>query len=162
MCSLELKAFNWLKELGWGQEQLQDLRLLAYAFLRQGLYDYAITLLEAVTILQPSHSFDYQALGALYLQTGKAKEALPWLDKAIFIDPNHLPTHLNRAKALLAIGSKQRGLRLARSLLKVADPTVVRAAEALLMAHGVSLPTPTATPALKADNTASHPLRSSA
>lgn len=125
---------EWLSVLGWGQEEIEDLRFVGYSYLRQGKYDIAITFFEALVILAPSCAYDLQTLGALYLQTGKSTLALSYLEKAIAIEPNHLPTLLNRAKALLDLGYRKQAIEQAKNLEGCSEQEIAHQAQALLMA----------------------------
>ena len=102
--------FDWMEVLGWGKEDLDDLRFVGYSYIRQGLYDIALQFFEALVVLNPSHAYDLQTLGALYLQKGNNLLALSWIERALKLDPHNLPTLLNRAKVLFALGYKKQAL----------------------------------------------------
>lgn len=126
---------NWLEILGWGQEEISDLRNAAYSYIRQGIYDVAITLFDALSVLAPPIPYDLQTMGALYLQTGNGLKSLDYLDRALKIDPTHLPTQLNRAKALFMLGYKRQGLIQAMELEKCPDPEIAAQASALILSY---------------------------
>ncbi|MGM0439919.1 MAG: tetratricopeptide repeat protein [Chlamydiota bacterium] len=126
---------NWTDLLGWGEEQLDDLRVTGYFYIRQGKYDIALSFFKALIVLDPENLYDKQALGALYLQLGKLSKALTLFNKAIKIDPNHLPTLLNKAKALLELGRRVEGIKLAKKLAKKNDEDIASSARALIMAY---------------------------
>lgn len=121
--------------LGWGDEQIEDLRFVAYSYLKQGLYDEALTFFEALTILSPDNAYDLQTLGAIYLHQGKALLSLNFLDRALKIDPTHYPSLLNRAKALFLLGYKKQGIAQAHALESCRDAKINSAARALLMSY---------------------------
>src|SRR5260221_12674088 len=98
-----MSDINWLEVLDWGQDELEDLRFVGYSYLKQGKYDIALTFFEALTVLNPRNVYDLQTLGALYLQIGNNLMALNFIERSLKIDPNHLPTKLNRAKALFSL-----------------------------------------------------------
>src|SRR3990167_4022243 len=98
---------NWLEVLGWGDEEINDLRYVAYTYIRQGVYDIALIFFDALNVLTPPIPYDLQTMGALHLQLGNTLKALDFLDRALKMDPNHLMTKLNRAKALLMLGYKK-------------------------------------------------------
>lgn len=127
---------EWLSILGWNHEDIEDLRFVGYAYLKQGKYDIAITFFEALLVLSPNSAYDLQTLGALYLQTNNNLMALNYLEKALKVDPKHLPTLLNRTKALFALGYKKQGLMQAKMLEKCGQENIALQAQALLMAHG--------------------------
>jgi tetratricopeptide (TPR) repeat protein len=126
---------NWLEILGWSQEELEDLRFVGYSYIKQGRYEIASTFFEALAVLAPQNAYDLQTLGALYLQTGNNILALNYLERALRLDPSHLPTLLNRTKALFALGYRKQALTQARQLEKAGDPDIAGQASALLLAH---------------------------
>lgn len=130
-----MSEIDWLSILGWNKEELEDLRFVGYSYIKQGQYDTAITFFEALTILSPESVYDLQTLGALYLQKGNNLMALNYIEKAIKLDPTHLPTLLNRTKALFALGYKRQGLSQARALETSAEAQIAGQAQALIMAY---------------------------
>jgi tetratricopeptide (TPR) repeat protein len=126
---------DFLEILGWGEEQINDLRYVGYQYLKQGKYDIAIKFFEALTVLDPENLYDLQTLGALYLEIGKNVEALNYLDRSLKIKPNHFPSLLNRTKALFGLGYKKQGLALAQTLKTCPDKNISSQAEALILAY---------------------------
>ncbi|MBS3904720.1 MAG: type III secretion chaperone [Simkania sp.] len=127
---------EWLEILGWGKEELDDLRFVGYSYLKQGHYDTAITFFETLIILAPESAYDLQTLGALYLQKGNNIAALNFIEKSLRIDPNHILTLLNRTKALFSLGYKRQAFLQAQELVKHADPRIAGQAAALMLAYG--------------------------
>src|SRR5436190_1176214 len=101
---------NWLDVLGWGNEEIEDLRFVGYSYIKQGRYDIATTFFEALVVLSSKNPYDLQTLGALYLQKGNNLMALNYIEQALKIEPDHPPTLLNRTKALFALGYKRQAL----------------------------------------------------
>lgn len=130
-----MSRIDWRKELGWSDENLEDLRFAGYAYLRQGKYDIARSFFEALTVLDPDSSYDAQTLGALHLQMGNAAKALKWLDRALKLEADHGPTLLNLCKALFMLGKKEEGLKLANILKNEPNLAISNAAKALILAH---------------------------
>lgn len=128
-------AVDWKDVLDWTEEQVDDLRLTGYGYLRQGLYERAIIFFEALISLDPTSLYDQQTLGALYLQIGNARRAIDTLDQALTLDPKDLSTRLNKAKAHLTLGERDIGLALARALTAVKERRIRNLAEALLLAY---------------------------
>lgn len=126
---------DWLSVLGWGKDELEDLRFVGYSYVKQGKYDIAMTFFEALCILDPESVYDIQTLGALYLQKGNNLMALNYVEKALKLDPTHYPTLLNRTKALFALGYKKQALAQARTLEKCPNEQIVGQAQALIMAY---------------------------
>lgn len=130
-----MSKINWQKTLGWNEEQLDDLRVMAYAYIRQGKYDIALPIFEALCVINPESSYDAQTLGALYLELGNPNKALKWFDKALKIDADHAPTLLNLAKTFFMLGKKNDGLKLAQILTEEKNPVIASTAKALLLAY---------------------------
>lgn len=130
-----LSQINWTDVLGWGKEELDDLRYVAYSYIKQGVYDVALTFFNALAILTPQTAYDLQTIGALHLQLGNGLKALDHLDRALKLDPTHLPTQLNRAKALLALGYKQQAITQALLIEKQGDKSIAEQASAIILAN---------------------------
>ncbi|HEX2583271.1 MAG TPA: type III secretion chaperone [Chlamydiales bacterium] len=126
---------NWIDVLGWGKEEIDDLRFVAYSYIKEGIYDVAITFFDALEVLVPPTSYDLQTIGALHLQIGNGLKALDYLDRALKLDPTHLPTQINRAKALFMLGYKRQGVVAAMELEKNENKEVKEQAAALLLAY---------------------------
>lgn len=135
MKCLESEGAPWLALFGWSDRHVRELRSLGYSYLQQGRFDRAEGFFEALVEICPEEAYDSQALGALYLQNGKLEKAIERLEHAIMLDPHHLPTLLNKAKVLLALGRKEEGLELARSLEGAADDSIAGPAGALILGH---------------------------
>lgn len=131
-----MSHINWMEKLGWDLEHLEDLRVTAYAYIRQGKYDIALPIFEALCLLNESDPYDAQTLGALYLQMNNPAKALKTFDRALKMEGDHGPTLLNVAKALFMLGKKDEGLKLAKILEKEKDPFISNTAKALLLAYG--------------------------
>lgn len=125
---------NWLEKLGWTEDQIEDLRLTGYAYIRQGKYDISLPIFEALCVLTQD-AYDVQTLGALYLQLGHANKALKYFDQALKLEQEHSPTLLNLSKTFFMLGKKQEGLKLAEILKNDVDPGISNTAKALLLAY---------------------------
>lgn len=126
---------EWKAILGWGDQELEDLRISGYSFLRQGHYQKAILFFEALVILDPLSIYDHQTLGGLYLQVGDNVKALLVLDQALRMQGDHLPTLLNKTKALFCLGRIEEATAIAHYLASCADAIIADDAEALLMSY---------------------------
>lgn len=126
---------NWLEILGWGHEELSDLRSVAYSYIKQGVYEIALTFFDALSVLAPPTLYDLQTIGAIHLQMGNGLKALDFLDRALKMEPSHLLTQLNRAKALFMLGYKRQGLTQSLELEKCADRDIASQASALVLAY---------------------------
>jgi len=69
-----MSKIDWIKELGWTEDHLTDLTNAAYAYVRQGKYEIALPVFEALCILDPSDAYYPQTLGALYLELKNLKK----------------------------------------------------------------------------------------
>jgi tetratricopeptide (TPR) repeat protein len=130
-----VRSVDWKAKLSWGEDELYDLRMLAYGYLREGHYQKAVTIFEALLVVQNDCVYDQQTLGALYLQMGDAVQAIGQLRRALELKENHLPTLLNLSKALLVQGEIEEGLTLARRLMRGRNRRIADTAEALTMAY---------------------------
>ncbi len=126
---------EWLEILGWSQEEINDLRYVAYSYIKQGIFDVALTFFEALSVLTPPIAYDLQTMGALHLQLGNGLKALDYLDRALRMEPSHSMTQLNRAKALFMLGYKRQGLAQALELEKSEDKEIASQASALVLAY---------------------------
>ena len=126
---------NWRERIKWTPESMDEIRIAAYAYIKQGKYDIALDLFEALTILDPESSYDAQTLGALYVQLGNPAKAIKCFDKALKLEADHAPTLLNLAKALFMLGKKEEGLKLANILKNESNPQIANVARALIMAY---------------------------
>lgn len=130
-----MSQIPWQEILGWGQRELTDLRSVAYAYIQQGGYDTALTIFEALNVLNPVNAYDLQTMGAIYLQLGNGLKALEFLDRALKVDGSHLPTLLNRAKALFLLGYRKQGLMQLSVLEACLDAQIASQATALKLAY---------------------------
>ncbi len=128
-------TMNWMEKLGWTEEHIEDLRHTGYSYIRQGKYEIALTFFEALTILDPHQPYDMQTLGALYLEMNQPAKALQYFDRALKLEKDHGPTLLNVAKALLIMGRKTEGLKIAHVLKENPDGKVSNIAKALILAY---------------------------
>jgi tetratricopeptide (TPR) repeat protein len=131
-----MSKIDWRKTLSWGDEQVEDIRVAGFSYIRQGKYDIALPFFEALIILDPESSYDAQTLGALYLQVGKWDKAFRYLERALILEADHAPTLLNLCKAMLMLGRKQEALKLAKLLSREKDPRIANVAKALMLAYG--------------------------
>jgi predicted Zn-dependent protease len=130
-----MSRIDWKKEMGWTDDQLDDLRFTAYAYIRQGKYDIALPIFEALSVMNPENAYDAQTLGALYLQLNNPVKALKSFDKALKLEADHAPTLLNVTKALFMVGKTDEGLKLANILKNEPDAAISNVAKALILAY---------------------------
>lgn len=130
-----MSQLNWAELLGWEKEQFEDLCLIGYSYLKQGHYAIAQKFFDALLILEPENTYHKQTLGALHLQTGEYAKALSYLESALRETPDHIPTLLNRTKALFALGYKRQALVSAQRLATHPDPKTANQVRALLLSH---------------------------
>lgn len=126
---------NWLEFLGWNDLHIAELRSVAFCYVKQGKYDIALKFFEALNILSNNHVYDLQMLGAIHLQLGHNLDALNFLDQSLKKEPHHLPTLLNRAKALFSLGYKKQAIAQSKSLLLSGDKDIAQKADALLLSY---------------------------
>lgn len=121
-------------QLDLTESQCSDLRTLAYTYIQQGVLEVPLSIFHTLLLTKGPNAYDLQTLGALYLQKGEDLKALEFLDQALKIDPSHLKTKLNRAKALFALGYKKQGLALSTTLATSTNRSIANQAAALLLA----------------------------
>ncbi|MEI8301225.1 MAG: CDC27 family protein [Chlamydiota bacterium] len=130
-----MSQVNWLEVLGWNHMQIEDLRFVGFAYIKQGQYPIALKFFEALVVLNPESIYDLQTLGALYLQTGNNTSALDFLERAIRLDKEHAPTLLNRAKALFLLGYKKQAFDQIQFLENYPSQEIADQAKALGLAY---------------------------
>ncbi|MBB64928.1 MAG: type III secretion chaperone [Waddliaceae bacterium] len=126
---------NWSDILGWGEDQVEDLRFTGYAYLRQGKYEIALNFFQALVVLDPLSAYDRQTLGGIYLEMNEIEKAIRELESSLKLEPDHGPTLLNLCKCLLQKGKVKEGLKYARKLRKNEDRYIANMAKALLLAY---------------------------
>jgi tetratricopeptide (TPR) repeat protein len=132
---------NWLKRLGWDHNQLEDIRFVGYHYIRQGKYEIAQTFFEALIAiiadkpLDEQLPYDYETLGAIYLQLGDNIRSLRYLERSLQMDSNSLDAQLNKIKALIGLKRVHSAMKLAKCLVGCKDPIISDRAEALILAH---------------------------
>jgi tetratricopeptide (TPR) repeat protein len=124
-----------MKTLGWTEDHMDAVRHTAFSYIRQGKYDIAIPFFEALVVLDPNSVYDFQMLGALYVQTDQPEKAIKYLDKALQYDADHGPTLLNLTKAFFMARRIDDGIRLAKLLQNDKDSYISGNASALLMCY---------------------------
>jgi tetratricopeptide (TPR) repeat protein len=125
---------NWKEVLGWNDDVLEDIRFVGYAYIKQGLYDVALTIFEGLLTISKENAYDLQTLGALHLQKDNSLLALQYLDRALKIDPENPQALLNRTKALFTLGYRKQAITEAKRLLASSDSKISKTASALLLA----------------------------
>lgn len=130
-----LEAVDWLQFLGWNQKTLSDLRSVGYLYVQQGVYSTALKIFNALVVLGSKNLYDLQTIGALHLEMNHPVEALEMLDRALKLDPEHLETKLNQAKALFIMGYKKQAFNAFMELEKCKDPKIQDQASALLLTN---------------------------
>jgi len=129
-----MSRINWRETLGWNEDHLEDLRTAGYAYIRQGKYEIALPIFEALTVLDPESAYDFQTFGGLLIETGKPEKAIAVLNKALKLEADHGPTLLNLTKALFMLDRKDEALKLAEILQNEKDLRIANAAKAMLLA----------------------------
>ena len=114
---------------------MEDLRMAGFAYIRQGKYDIALPLFETLCLISKDEAYDFQTLGALYLQLNKPKEAIGCCETALKLEAEHSPTLLNLAKAFFMLGRKAEGLKVAEILSHEIDLSISNPAKALILAY---------------------------
>ncbi len=128
-------AENWHEILEWGEEQVTDLRLAGFGFLKQGQYPRAQAYFEALVALHPESLYDLYTLGGLYLQVKDPERALRTLDQALALEPTCVPALINKTKAYFELGQTDDGLHMARQLARLDHKEARQLGEAFVLAY---------------------------
>lgn len=126
---------DWMQQLGWTEEHVDEMRNIGYSYLRQGKYETALPFFEALVALDSESIYDIQTLGALYVQIDQPKKAIRILNKALMFDVDHGPTLLNLMKAYFMAHETEEGLRLAEVLKNDKNPFIAGTAEAFMLSY---------------------------
>ena len=132
MLSTEMKNI-----LGWQDADIANLQFVAYNYIKQGKYDVAQTLLEALEVLQPTNAYTLQTLGAVYIENHNPYKALNSLEKALQLDPSHELSQFNRIQALLSLGLKKQALADCQKMVFAHNPILKAKTEAILLSEQI-------------------------
>ncbi len=131
-----MSELNWSKILGWDDAEIEELRITAFLYIREGKYEIAQSFCETLAVLNPSSSYDLATLGAIYLQLNNPVSALTYLDRAKVANPRSQTIQINRIKALLQLGYREEGLRLLSTFIPLCkDKFISSDAQALKIAY---------------------------
>lgn len=136
-----MDKIHWQSFLELTPEQIGDLRLVGYHYIRQGKFDIARSFFEALAILQSQKPlqeqdpYDFQVLGGLYLQLRDYNRALRYFDRALRLDDDHPQTKINRAKSLFILQRYHEAMIAVEDLQHCPIESIRDMAQALQMAH---------------------------
>ncbi|SCA59108.1 hypothetical protein AB751O23_DI_00030 [Chlamydiales bacterium SCGC AB-751-O23] len=133
---MDSKIINWQEVLGWGKDQVDDIKFFAFSYLKQGKYEIALKLFLGLKVLVPEDSYVIKTLGSLYLVTNQPEIALEYLNRSTEIEPKNSRVKLNIVQALLDSGQREEAIKKAKSLVKVREKAIAGKAKALIMAWG--------------------------
>jgi tetratricopeptide (TPR) repeat protein len=74
--------------------------------------------------LDPNYLEAQAQLGVVYVQTGRASEALDCFERALAIEPNSAALNITKAGALLMLGRSQEAEQAARRALQLAPASI--------------------------------------
>ena len=97
---------------------LQEMNTLVALF-AEGRYAEAIPIAESLTIRFPQHVFGWNALGAIFSQTGRSEEALAPLQKAAALSPADADVHNNLGYILHELGRSEDAAVSCRRALEI-------------------------------------------
>ncbi len=130
-----MSSVDWSGITGWSPQVIEDLRNLGFVYLKQGKFDLARSFFEVLTVVSKENPYDFQTLGAIYLEIGKSLQALNIIEEALILDPHHPPTLINRTKVLFLLGYRRQAVAQAELLIKHPDEMIANQANALLIAY---------------------------
>lgn len=122
-----------LNILGWKIDDLNNLQFIGFSYIKQGKFEIAKTLFEALEVLHPEDPYNLSTLGGLYIETKEPYKALNVLEKALMLDPQNEISQFNKIQALLSLGFKKQALEACQMLAQAKDPVLKSKAEALLL-----------------------------
>jgi predicted Zn-dependent protease len=110
----------------------------AILFYRTGRLNEALSLIDGLIRENPSSPWFHELRGQALLESGRPREAVPSLRKALALSGNHALIHILLAQALIAIGEKPGIQEATRLLLQAAqaEPDSPEASQHLAMAYG--------------------------
>jgi len=126
---------EWRSVVGWGQEEIDELRSIAYAYMRQGQMTLAHTFFEALVVLQPNSLYDLRMLASLRDLLGDPAGAIEVYQQLLKNEPNDLFASIGLSKALLATGQRGPAMERLRLLSTCANRLIANDAQALLLAY---------------------------
>ena len=132
---------DWVKKLGWDFNHLEDIIFVGYHYIRQGRYQIAQAFFEGLVAMNADQplaqqlAYDYETLGALYLQLGDYARSLRYLERAHRMQPENGRVLLNKVKALVALKRVMEGLALAHALTNSKDPILRDRAQAIILSQ---------------------------
>jgi len=106
---------------GFDQRTLDALAALAFNLYGQGKIRDAETLFRGLVALDSTQYYGWAGLGALALAEENADQAVPYLRKAIELNPNDPTVHANLGEALLRQANFQEAAKLFEKALDL-DP----------------------------------------
>jgi tetratricopeptide (TPR) repeat protein len=128
-------AVEWREVIGWGQDEVDELRAIAYAYMRQGQLKLAQTFFEALVILEPNSLYDLRTLAGLRDLLGDPQGSVTLYQEALTRDPRDPFSQLGLAKAQLAAGQATDALPRLQQLATSPDKRIATDAQALLLAY---------------------------
>ena len=126
-----------LNVLGWGELELNNLQFIGFSYIKQGKYDIAKTLFEALEVLDATNPYNLHTLGAIYVETKEPYKALNVLEKALKLDPQNELSKFNKIQALLSLGFKKQALEVCQELSGGKDQILRSKADAILLAEAL-------------------------
>lgn len=130
-----MSKINWLEELGWNEDHIEDLKCTGYSYVRQGKYSIGLVFFRTLMILNPSDPYNIQMVGAVYMQLNEPAEAVKYFERALKLESKHAPTLLNLAKAFFMLNRKEDALKIVQVLKSDKDDRLANIAKALIMAY---------------------------
>ena len=131
-----MEKIDWKEILGWQEDQIEEMKFFGFSYLRQGKYDIALKIFQALNILVPQDPYVLKTLGALLVTTQSPEKALDYLYKAEEMDPTDPQVKLNIAQSLLDLGQKEDALEKIKKLTSNKNKKIAGKAKALLMGWG--------------------------
>ncbi len=126
---------NWCDVLGFQETHLDEIRYIAWTYLKEGKLEEAKRFFEGLIVLEPSNGYNWRTLGAIFLLQGDYNKAIEHCKKSLELEPNEESVQLNLAKAMLYLGQRDAGLDIAKKLSQGTN-RIADDAGALVLAYG--------------------------
>lgn len=116
-----LGEITWAQLQGLTMEEAYGFAELAYTLFEQGRYDDAQQIFEGLVISNPYDAYFHSMLGAIYARKDMQEEAAEEYSIAIELDPESIPSYVNRAEILLQHGEFELAMDDLKAAVKL-DP----------------------------------------
>ncbi len=127
-----LEAFN--KAISLDQKLLKAKYNQAVSYDRMGNFKYSEFVFRSLIKSNPNYSLAYDGLAVTLSKAGRAKEAIPFHEKAIALDPREPSYYFNCAISYLMMGNTAKAMEQ-QDKLKAIDPAIADRLASVIVKH---------------------------